>query len=1368
MWRFFLLLLFISIPALAQSTAEQVVPGTYSGNSWTPLSSSNPMPIAVYDAGNHTGYCYTSNGSGSPATFQSCGGGSGVTSFSAGTTGLTPSSATNGAITLAGTLGIANGGTGSSSLGCTISNNKGVLSTSQCSDDFVYTNTTYAIPASDAGRVVNYQGTGNITMTIASASSTGFTQGFAFAINNPTAYTVTFAPTGSYCGNILNTTSTCTIPPYTGCMYRSDNTNYPANLESCSAMTTIQIPGSTGNVLYNSGGILAASTALTVGSSSLSFNVPISIGTAAFSDTGVLAQLTGSANGYEQVILQNTNTGSSASADYIVGGNDMTASTHYGDLGSNGSAGGTAPFTNADARYVYTSDNEFDIGALGASGAINLAVGATPTTELSIGTSSIVASELISAPHFAATDTTANTLPVGTTGQRPSGIEGMIRDNTTLHTVETYLNGGWQQVVSATNGLVNLASQVTGTLGVANGGTGSSTGNLSASFTGTTNPVVWDSSTQIATDKFVQYAVQAAMATTPLNIAGSYTQISFIPSCTSYPVINETSTGGVITGTTVYAGGAGCTVGDVINFPNGNQDAYLIISAVNGSGGATALGILYGGSGYPASVSGITLVVPNTTPYQFNLSGAITSNVNIISAYYASAANGGYFTASNQWMFSTSTTGNYTASICQSTGSDSCGAGTSVVLTQGMNTTAACDGVLNCVLQDAVYQGVTSPFAPSNYPGILAGWSGAATSGSYTQVLAQDTTASGQAGFYAMANDGTNLSHYAGFFMNNSASPSITNVFWTDPHAAGFYSTDGEVNFGSGVVTGTSGAAINFYVGQNTTPNLTLVPVGSISPHPLAVSNGGSNFTSIADTGRSPTSSDDTGRVFSVGQFWKDQNNALWTNIVNTTSAAVWNFIGKTNPYPCDAAGGCYTAYGPIQLVSSYTGPAFDVYNGSATKTIAFINGVADWTTADTFCQGLTCNYTNIYNQTSVGHTHDCIPASSANYPSYNYSSVNGVRTISFDGNNRAQKWLTGASCNDANASLNDQAMSIFFIGREDNVGASATQLQLGGTSAYSFWWFASSAGHNMFSTGGNCFPSGSPGTISTSPTLWGFVTGASAIQIYNDDILQSPCNGQFTLATWTNMTIGVNPASSGGNTPGAFDLIGFMSFNSGLSTTQVSNLKKSVYSENPIYPQLRQAMVFIGDSLTQGWGDSIGATWPNQLSQMVTRNYKLYDIGVAGVTCNGISTASSNFTQQALQQANPFSVSDWCGSNDIFSSTTPAATYGYLQTTIANIRSTNATVPILVLTMIDRANGAQETNRQAYNTLIKNGIAAGTIGTGPIYLVDVGGSAPLGVSGNSINTTYFQTDQIHLTSAGYNVVASNYKAVMDANNLWR
>lgn len=58
------------------------------------------------------GYVLTSDGT--TASWAASTGG--VTSFSAGTTGLTPSTGTTGAVTLAGTLGVANGGTGATSL----------------------------------------------------------------------------------------------------------------------------------------------------------------------------------------------------------------------------------------------------------------------------------------------------------------------------------------------------------------------------------------------------------------------------------------------------------------------------------------------------------------------------------------------------------------------------------------------------------------------------------------------------------------------------------------------------------------------------------------------------------------------------------------------------------------------------------------------------------------------------------------------------------------------------------------------------------------------------------------------------------------------------------------------------------------------------------------------------------------------------------------------------------------------------------------------------------------------------------------------------------------------------------------------------
>jgi len=61
------------------------------------------------------------NGNGT-ITIASTSGAAGVSSFSAGTTGLTPNTATTGAVTLAGTLAIANGGTGASDVGTALFN----------------------------------------------------------------------------------------------------------------------------------------------------------------------------------------------------------------------------------------------------------------------------------------------------------------------------------------------------------------------------------------------------------------------------------------------------------------------------------------------------------------------------------------------------------------------------------------------------------------------------------------------------------------------------------------------------------------------------------------------------------------------------------------------------------------------------------------------------------------------------------------------------------------------------------------------------------------------------------------------------------------------------------------------------------------------------------------------------------------------------------------------------------------------------------------------------------------------------------------------------------------------------------------------
>jgi len=93
--------------------------GTATNLTGLPLTTgvTGTLPIANGGTGTTTpalvaGSNVTITGTWPNQTIASTGGSSGVTSFSAGSTGLTPSTASTGVVTLAGTLAVANGGTG--------------------------------------------------------------------------------------------------------------------------------------------------------------------------------------------------------------------------------------------------------------------------------------------------------------------------------------------------------------------------------------------------------------------------------------------------------------------------------------------------------------------------------------------------------------------------------------------------------------------------------------------------------------------------------------------------------------------------------------------------------------------------------------------------------------------------------------------------------------------------------------------------------------------------------------------------------------------------------------------------------------------------------------------------------------------------------------------------------------------------------------------------------------------------------------------------------------------------------------------------------------------------------------------------------
>jgi hypothetical protein len=96
-----------------QTTADGLIYRGVLGDTALITPSSDTSAYIILDTVNHRFYNYNR----ATNVWSVAGGGTAVTTFSAGSTGLTPSDATSGAVTLGGTLAVANGGTNLTTLG---------------------------------------------------------------------------------------------------------------------------------------------------------------------------------------------------------------------------------------------------------------------------------------------------------------------------------------------------------------------------------------------------------------------------------------------------------------------------------------------------------------------------------------------------------------------------------------------------------------------------------------------------------------------------------------------------------------------------------------------------------------------------------------------------------------------------------------------------------------------------------------------------------------------------------------------------------------------------------------------------------------------------------------------------------------------------------------------------------------------------------------------------------------------------------------------------------------------------------------------------------------------------------------------------
>ena len=232
-------------------------------------------------------------------------------------------------------------------------------------------------------------GTGSVTL----AGAVNGYQSFASGIgnNNTTYYTIYDPVTYAWeVGLGTVTTSPNTLARTT--VYANSSGTQPSKISfSTSDTLTVFVTYPAEIAIYTAASASLNSLSLTSSITGSSNKGALNYGTLSYSDTNIFESYQTSVNSYAQIIIQNSNSGSAASADLVVSSDSGTATTNYGNFGINSTGyTGTGPLNSPSMVYLYSQSYDLTIGT-NTSNAIHFTINNAATDAMTINTSGSIA-----------------------------------------------------------------------------------------------------------------------------------------------------------------------------------------------------------------------------------------------------------------------------------------------------------------------------------------------------------------------------------------------------------------------------------------------------------------------------------------------------------------------------------------------------------------------------------------------------------------------------------------------------------------------------------------------------------------------------------------------------------------------------------------------------------------------------------------------------------------------------------------------------------------------------------------------------------------------------------------------------------------
>jgi hypothetical protein len=346
-------------------------------------------------------------------------------------------------------IGVAYGGTGAATL-------TGYIKGSGTSP-FTASST---IPTTDLSGTISNAQLANSTISGVSLGSNLFslTAGTNISFSSGTTYNGSAAIT-------INASSTPQVYPGAG-IANSTGSAWGTSYSTTGSGTVVAL--ATSPVFTTPSLGVASATSLAVTAAALTSSNTSSLGvggTLGFSDTGIIAHTVASTNSYLQQVIQNTNAGISASAEFIAYNNAGTSTTNFATFGINSSGyTGTGAINTAGYGYFITGSTDIVLGTIGAN-SIHLVTNSQATDAMTINTSNAVAfngqygtaGNLLQSNGSAAANTwvAPSSLTVGTATNATNATNTGTTDDTTTATAvypvwKTTTTGNLPEKVSST------------------------------------------------------------------------------------------------------------------------------------------------------------------------------------------------------------------------------------------------------------------------------------------------------------------------------------------------------------------------------------------------------------------------------------------------------------------------------------------------------------------------------------------------------------------------------------------------------------------------------------------------------------------------------------------------------------------------------------------------------------------------------------------------------------------------------------------------------------------------------------------------------------------------------------------------------